>query len=151
MDETNLVHEGGNYGWPLCEGTASVSGAGCGRAGLIAPKKTYAPAAASCSGLTALGDVVWVACARGARLYRHEIRGDELTASQQLLVGANGRLRTVEPAVGGGLWLTTTNLGDKDSVPHNSAEKMLHLDLLQTPPVARGRGAARLAGSHLPR
>jgi len=47
--------------------------------------------------------------------------------------------------------LTTTNLGDKDSVPHNSAEKMLHLDLLQTPPVARGRGAARLAGSHLPR
>jgi glucose/arabinose dehydrogenase len=134
MDETNLVVKGGNYGWPLCEGTVSVSGGGCGRAGLVAPKRTYAPATASCSGLAAVGDQLWVACARGARLYRHQIEGDALTGSQELLVGAYGRLRTVEPAADGGLWLTTTNHGDKDSVPHNSAEKVLHLDLARTRP-----------------
>ena len=29
----------------------------------------------------------------------------------------------------GGLWLTTTNAGDKDSTPNNSNEKILHVSL----------------------
>ncbi|MET1016948.1 MAG: PQQ-dependent sugar dehydrogenase, partial [Leifsonia flava] len=62
MDETNLVVKGGNHGWPQCEGT---SGNGCGAAGLIAPKKTYPTADGSCSGLTIVRDVVYVACGRG--------------------------------------------------------------------------------------
>ncbi len=129
MDETNLVVRGGNYGWPQCEGTASQSGAGCGAAGLVAPKVTYPTADGSCSGLTVVKGAVWVACGRGSRLYRHTISGTSLTGTQQLLVGTYGRLRTVEPAADGGLWLTTTNQGDKDSIADNSAEKVLHLTI----------------------
>lgn len=129
QDETNLVQRGGNHGWPQCEGTVSQSGGGCGAPGLVAPKATYAPATGSCSGIAVVSDALWVACARGARLYRHTIIGTELRGTQELLVGAYGRLRTVEPAADGGLWLTTTNLGDKDSVPNNSAERILRIAL----------------------
>ncbi|WP_204772959.1 PQQ-dependent sugar dehydrogenase [Leifsonia flava] len=126
MDETNLVVKGGNHGWPQCEGT---SGNGCGAAGLIAPKKTYPTADGSCSGLTIVRDVVYVACGRGSRLYREVISGDSLTNVQQFFVGTYGRLRTVEPTSDGGLWLTTTNQGDKDSVANNSNEKILKVTL----------------------
>jgi hypothetical protein len=38
-------------------------------------------------------------------------------------------LRTVEPTPDGNLWLTTTNNGDKDSIPNNSNEKILRVVL----------------------
>jgi len=40
-------------------------------------------------------------------------------------------LRTVEPAPDGGLWLTTTNNGDQDSIPDNSNEQILKVLLGQ--------------------
>ncbi|RKS73842.1 glucose/arabinose dehydrogenase [Motilibacter peucedani] len=126
MDETNLIARGGNYGWPQCEGT---TGAGCSDAGLVAPKQTYPVAEGSCSGIAVVRGALYVACARGQRLYREVISGTSLTDRQQLLVGTYGRLRTVEPAADGGLWLTTTNLGDKDSTAGNSDERVLHVAL----------------------
>lgn len=35
----------------------------------------------------------------------------------------------MEPAPDGGLWLTTTNNGDKDSIANNSNDKILYVDL----------------------
>lgn len=70
-----------------------------------------------------------MACARGARLYRSEISGSSLTGTTAYLNGTYGRLRTVEPAADGGLWLTTSNAGDKDSTAFNSNEKILHVAL----------------------
>jgi glucose/arabinose dehydrogenase len=122
QDETNLIVAGGNYGWPECEGTVSVSGAGC--APYIAPKATYSTADGSCSGIAIVNEALYVACLRGTRLYRHTITGDSLTDTQQLLVGTYGRLRTVEPSIDGALWLTTTTTGDKDSIANNSDEKI---------------------------
>jgi len=125
MDETNLITKGGNYGWPACEGTTGS----CGTPGFIAPKRTYPTSDGSCSGIAIVRDVLYVACERGQRLYREVISGDSLTDVQSYLTGTYGRLRTVEPAPDGGLWLTTTNVGDKDSIPDNSDEKILHVAL----------------------
>nr|WP_205850045.1 hypothetical protein [Nakamurella flava] len=88
-----------------------ATGGGCGNAGLVAPKLTYPTSEGSCSGLAVVGSAVYVACARGQRLYRAEISGSSLVNPQQYFVGTFGRLRTVEPATGGDLWLTTTNSG----------------------------------------
>ncbi|MCY1023795.1 PQQ-dependent sugar dehydrogenase [Pyxidicoccus sp. MSG2] len=131
MDETNLIQKGGNYGWPNCEGTMSQGGSGCATAGYIAPKQTYPTSEGSCSGITVVRDVLYVACARGSRLYREVISGSSLTNVQQFFVGTYGRLRTVEPTPDGNLWLTTTNQGDKDSIPDNSNEKIFRVLLGQ--------------------
>ncbi len=125
MDETNLITKGGNYGWPACEGTSGS----CGTPGFIAPKRTYPTSEASCSGITIVRDVLYVACGRGNRMYRQAISGDSLINLQVYFNGTYGRLRTVEPAPGNGLWLTTTNAGDKDSTPNNSNEKILRVSL----------------------
>ncbi|GAB7190015.1 PQQ-dependent sugar dehydrogenase [Kineococcus sp. NUM-3379] len=124
MDETNLITRGGNYGWPACEGTAGT----CGTPGFIAPRRTYSTADGSCSGIAVVRDALYIACARGARMFRAVISGNDLVDLQTWFPGRYGRLRTVEPAPGG-LWLTTTNTGDKDSVPDNSDERVLHVTL----------------------
>ena len=129
QDETNLIRKGGNYGWPACEGTISQSGGGCGTAGFIAPVHTYAVANGSCSGLTVIRDVLYIACERGMRLYREVISGNGVTHVEQFFVKTFGRLRTVEPAPDGGMWMATSNGGDKDSVPHNSNNRIFHVDL----------------------
>ncbi len=125
MDETNLIVKGGNYGWPACEGTAGT----CGTPGFLAPKRTYPTADGSCSGIAIVRDVLYVACARSTRMYREEIVGSSLVNIQTLFNGTYGRLRTVEPAPDNALWLTTTNLGDKDSIPNNSNEQILRVHL----------------------
>lgn len=129
LDETNLITKGGNYGWPDCEGTISQGGGGCARPGYIAPKYTYSTATGSCSGIAIVRDALYIACERGERLYRAEIGSGSFANVQQLYVGTYGRLRTVEPTIDGGLWLSTSTKGDKDSIPDNSDEKIFKVTL----------------------
>jgi glucose/arabinose dehydrogenase len=107
QDETNLIERGGNYGWPQCEGTVSISGNGCQTAGFIAPRFTYSTAEGSCSGIAVARGALFVGCLRGNRVYRHVISGSNLTATQQLFTGTYGRIRTLEPSLDGNLWMMT--------------------------------------------
>jgi glucose/arabinose dehydrogenase len=128
MDETNLITKGGNYGWPDCEGTSNHGGGGCGQSGFIAPKRTYSVGSGSCSGIAIVNDVLYVGCEKGTRMYREVISGSSLTSVTQHFNGQFGRIRTLEPAPGGDLWMTTSN-GDKDSTPNNSSTKVFRVDL----------------------
>jgi glucose/arabinose dehydrogenase len=128
-DETNLIERGGNYGYPNCEGTVSKGGSGCGTSGYIAPKAVYKTADGSCSGIAVVRDVLYVACLRGTRVYRHVISGSSLTNTQQLFSGTYGRIRTVQPSIDGNLWMSTSNGGDKDNTPNNSDNKIYKVNL----------------------
>jgi glucose/arabinose dehydrogenase len=128
-DETNLIERGGNYGYPNCEGTVSKGGSGCGTSGYIAPKAVYKTADGSCSGIAVVRDVLYVACLRGTRVYRHVISGSSLTSTQQLFSGTYGRIRTVQPSIDGNLWMSTSNGGDKDNTPNNSDNKIYKVTL----------------------
>ncbi|GAB2860267.1 PQQ-dependent sugar dehydrogenase [Lentzea nigeriaca] len=118
MDEINLIRPGGNYGWPLCEGTSGECG------DFVAPKYTWPVSQASPSGLTIVDEVLYLAALRGQRLYRIPIGGQP----EIFFEGAYGRLRTVEQTPDGDLWLTTSN-GDKDSIPNNSTTQIYRIDL----------------------
>jgi hypothetical protein len=85
----------------------------------------------SCSGITIIRDVLYVACERGTRLYREVISGSSLTNVTVYFDGTYQRLRTVEPAPDGGMWMATSNGGDKDSTPHNSNNQIFHVALGQ--------------------
>jgi glucose/arabinose dehydrogenase len=130
QDETNLIVRGGNYGWPNCEGTLSRGGSGCATAGYVAPKYTYVNSEGSCSGIAIVRDALYVACLAGKRVYRHVISGSSLTGVQQFFVGTYDRLRTLEPAIDGGLWMTNSDArGDKDSIADNTSTKVFKVGL----------------------
>ncbi|XVS62715.1 PQQ-dependent sugar dehydrogenase [Actinosynnema sp. CA-299493] len=121
MDELNLAERGGNYGWPSCEGTSGAC------AGYIAPKRTWSTATASPSGITIVNNALYVATLRGSRLYRLVISGTSVGSETTHFQGTYGRLRTVEPAPDGSLWLTTSD--DRDSTPNNSNSRILRVQL----------------------
>jgi glucose/arabinose dehydrogenase len=130
QDETNLIVKGGNYGWPNCEGVTSRAGSGCATAGYIVPKYTYRNAEGSCSGIAIVRDALYVACLAGKRLYRSDISGDTLINVRQFFVGTYDRLRTVEPAIDGNLWMANSDAaGDKDSIPNNTNTKIFKVTL----------------------
>jgi len=120
QDELNLIRRGGNYGWPTCDGTVG----NC--AGSIAPVRTFAPAVTSAGGIAIVKGVIYLAALRGQRLYRMVITGSATAPPTILFPGIYGRLRTVEPAPDGGLWLTTSNGDGQDRTP---VDKVLHVSL----------------------
>ncbi|MER5268596.1 PQQ-dependent sugar dehydrogenase [Actinosynnema sp. NPDC002837] len=121
MDELNLSERGGNYGWPSCEGTSG----NC--SGYVAPKRTWSTANASPSGIAIVNNALYMATLRGSRLYRMVISGTSVGSETTHFQGTYGRLRTVEPAPDGSLWLTTSD--DRDSTPNNSNSRILRVQL----------------------
>jgi glucose/arabinose dehydrogenase len=98
-DELNLVNVGSNGGWPEVEGSGEAER-------FLQPLVTWRPAEASPSGVAVIGNFAYVASLRGSRLWRVDLTSGE---SKEFFVGEFGRLRTIERAPDGSLWLITSN------------------------------------------
>jgi glucose/arabinose dehydrogenase len=100
-DELNLIQPGGNYGWPEVEGR--------GDGPFRQPAAVWPVADASPSGLAIIDEIAYMAATRGERLWQIPIAGDGTGEPVAALQGEYGRLRSVEQAPDGSLWVTTTN------------------------------------------
>ncbi|UCN14004.1 PQQ-dependent sugar dehydrogenase [Cellulomonas iranensis] len=115
-DELNVLHAGGDYGWPAVEGRGGAAG------GTVDPVAVWATSDASPSGLAVTDEGVYLAGLRGRTLWRVPLRPvDPATLAdpaadaagfgepQALLAGEHGRLRAVAVAPDGALWVLTSN------------------------------------------
>ena len=100
-DELNVVEPGKDYGWPEVEGTGGED------RGFVDPVQQWSTDEASPSGLTVIGDTVFVANLKG-----ESVRGvpvsDPSTATEYF-AGDFGRIRTVLPGPDDTLWFVTNN------------------------------------------
>jgi len=120
FDEVNALVEGGNYGWPEVEGP----GDGGGR--FIAPLLSWEPSEASPSGAAISGGALWVAALRGERLWQVPLTGSG--DPESFYRGEFGRLRSVETAPDGSLWVLTSNR-DGRGEPVRADDRVLRLAL----------------------
>lgn len=104
FDEINVIEPGRNYGWPEAEGNADTDG---GR--YTNPLVTWGTSEASPSGIAIAGDTLYVAALRGERLWTVPLHDGLLGDPSARFENGLGRVRTVEVAPDGALWLTTSN------------------------------------------
>jgi glucose/arabinose dehydrogenase len=101
-DEVNVLRAGADYGWPATEGVAGSTGE--------APITTIHPDEASPSGVAYAEGSLWIGALGGRRLWQLPVEGGTATADPIAhLVGVHGRIRTVEVAPDGALWIVTSN------------------------------------------
>ena len=109
-DELNLLQAGRNYGWPIVEGRGS-------NPRLTNPKVTWSPTStASPSGLVIADGSAYVASLRGEVLWRVPLTGTRAGKPVAVPIGERSRLRTIERAPDGTLWLMTSNTDGRGEV-----------------------------------
>ena len=121
FDELNLIHQGGNYGWPEVEGDSDDDR-------FVRPKVTWSTAECSPSGLAITRSTAFVAALRGQRLWEVPLKGERVGTPRAHFVGKYGRLRTVVAAPDESLWLTTSNTDGRGSV-RKSDDRILRVTL----------------------
>ncbi|RQX19068.1 glucose sorbosone dehydrogenase [Micromonospora ureilytica] len=142
-DEVNVIVRGGNYGWPIVEGPSNDPR-------FRAPVVVWPPAQASPSGAAFANGTLFVAALRGARLWAVPVSaaGTVGTPSAEL-TGAYGRLRTVELAPDGSLWVTTSNRDD-NGTPTPVDDRILRFTTGERQPPPAGRSGSHAADSAQP-
>jgi glucose/arabinose dehydrogenase len=121
FDEVNLIRAGGNYGWPVVEGSAEDSR-------FVEPLVTWRTEDASPSGIAIKGDQLFVGALHGERLWRVPLDGrGGLGTPVPLLQKQYGRLRTVALAPDGSLWVTTSNRDNRGDPPKPEDDRILRL------------------------
>jgi glucose/arabinose dehydrogenase len=110
-DELNRIRRGRNYGWPRVEG-------GDGSGPFADPFVTWSTDECSPSGIAVARGRVWVGALRGEALWSVRITGPHRRRKGRFLHERFGRIRTVERAPDGSLWITTSNRdGRSDAAP----------------------------------
>ncbi len=110
-DEVNLIEAGGNYGWPVVEGSG-------GEPDFVDPVAVWRTADASPSGIAYADGALWVAALRGERLWEVPLEPGSDAVGQPVahLAGAYGRLRTIVRSAEGSLLLTTSDTDGRGEV-----------------------------------
>ena len=125
-DELNVIEAGEDYGWPESEGTEGSAGRD--------PVFQLRPDEASPSGIAYAVDAVWMGALAGQRLWRMPVVDGRPTGEPvAFLEGEYGRLRTVEVAPDGALWVLTSNtdgatLGGTDA--RDGDDRLLRIELV---------------------
>jgi glucose/arabinose dehydrogenase len=121
FDELNLIEPGANYGWPEIEGAG-------GAPRYVDPIATWSTDEASPSGVAVYGDAVYMASLRGQRLWRIPIADAASAQPRPFFTQEYGRLRTIEAAPDGSLWLVTSNTDGRGS-PRDGDDRILRVTL----------------------
>jgi glucose/arabinose dehydrogenase len=125
-DELNVLRAGADYGWPDAEGPDGTGG--------TRPIFSLRPAEASPSGIAYAGEAVWMAALRGQRLWRLPVAAGERTGEPVAYFPEEyGRLRTVELAPDGALWVTTSNTDEATlggTAPRAGDDRILRVELV---------------------
>jgi glucose/arabinose dehydrogenase len=120
-DELNRIVRGGNYGWPRSEG-----GDGRGR-GNRDPLTTWSPANCSPSGVAISGGRAWIGGLRGHALWAVRLHGPSRGRRVRFYHERFGRIRTVQKAPDGSLWITTSNRDGRPSSPHRNDDRIIRI------------------------
>jgi glucose/arabinose dehydrogenase len=127
FDEINLIVPGNNYGWPVVEGKAAPEG-GDLDSQYTDPLVTWSTDDASPSGLAIVGDTLYVGALRGQRLWEIPSSDGKLGRPEARLDGQYGRLRDVQAAPNGSVWITTSNRDGRGS-PDGDDDRILRLQV----------------------
>ncbi|WP_369065904.1 PQQ-dependent sugar dehydrogenase [Kocuria carniphila] len=118
-DELNVIEPGANYGWPEVEGIAE-------RDEFVDPVQQWETSEASPSGMSRVGDTLYIANLRGRVLRAVPVNSPD--TSTDYFQDAYGRLRDAVPGPNGTLWLLTNNT-DGRGQPQDGDDRLLEVDL----------------------
>lgn len=125
-DEVNVLRPGADYGWPETEGIAGSTGE--------APIATLHPDDASPSGVAYAGGSLWIGALGGQRLWQLPVDGGAATGEPiEHLSGTFGRIRTVEVAPDGALWIVTSNTDRATwggTAPRDGDDRILRIEVV---------------------
>jgi glucose/arabinose dehydrogenase len=121
FDEVNLIRKGRNYGWPEVEGRGSTAG---GR--FTNPAVTWTTSEASPSGAAIRRGTMYIGALQGEAVLRVRLNGTRAAKRPPLLRGRYGRIRTVERAPDGSLWVATSNRDGRGS-PRDGDDRILRI------------------------
>jgi glucose/arabinose dehydrogenase len=119
-DELNRIVRGGNYGWPRSEG-------GDGRGGNRDPLATWRPENCSPSGIAIANGRAFLGALRGHALWGVRLRGPHAGRKVRYFHERFGRIRTVQKAPDGTLWITTSNHDGRPSSAHPNDDRIIRV------------------------
>lgn len=118
-DELNVIEPGANYGWPEAEGIAE-------RDEFVDPVQQWETGEASPSGMSRVGDTLYIANLRGRVLRAVPVNSPD--TSTDYFQDAYGRLRDAVPGPNGTLWFLTNNT-DGRGQPQDGDDRIVEVDL----------------------
>jgi glucose/arabinose dehydrogenase len=120
-DELNVIDRGANYGWPAAEGISHLD---C----MVDPIAQWTTAEASPSGIAFAQGYIFMASLRGERLWAIPVADGWAGKPVAFFTHQFGRLRTIETAPDGSLWLTTSNT-DGRGKPRDGDDRILRITI----------------------